>query len=156
MRQRDWTSIFLLGFVIAFGAFFLVWLRIEYLDLSSNPAMEEILYFMPHIIMIISGAILGILIRDNPDNQNLRLSFIRQPFLSVWIGALAFSIAFSLWTARPNHFMSNRSYISDAFSGLILSFLVSVVWIVIPFFIGCSVTKFIQYTINSMHNKKQR
>lgn len=156
MKNRELTSIFLWGLGIASVDLFFTWLRTNYLDLSLNPTMGEVLYFMPHISAIIFGGIVaGMTTQSNQYSRRLRLNPFQQPFSSVWIGALIFSIAFSLWTARSNHFMSNRSYLVDAFSGLILSLLISVFWIVIPFFIGYLVTTFIQYVINFMHHKKQ-
>ncbi len=150
-EQYPWASVFLWSSGISIGVSFLMWLRVDYADTLLSSKADEMIYFMPHILIIIFGAILGILNKNNKDN---RINLTQQPFLSVWMGVLIFSVTLSLWTARPNHFVSDRLYIDDVFSNMALSFLIALFWIVIPFFIGYSVTRFIQYVINYRYRKK--
>jgi hypothetical protein len=152
IKPRNRTSIFLWSFGIALGVFFLMLLRIKYLDPYLNDTTDQILFFAPHFFIIIIGAILGKLNSKDSLTSSLRLT--QQPFLSMWSGTLIFSVTFALWVARPNHFVQGRSYISDVFSNTILSFFIALFWIVVPFFIGYSLTKFIQYAINYMCHKK--
>lgn len=154
MEQRNLISIFLGGFGIAIIVLFFLWLRVNDINSSSEIRLSsEVIYFLPYIFVLTFGSIMGVL-TQNKYNHNFNLHFLQQPFLSLWVAVVIFITVSSLWLARPNHFVENRTYLADLFSNVVILLPLSVVQIIFPFFVGYSLTKIVQRVTNYAHPKK--
>jgi hypothetical protein len=138
----DWISIILWSFGIAFGVFFLMWLRIEHLDPYLNDTIDSVFFFIPHVLVIFWGITTGLSIRSN---QKPNITIIKRPFLTVLLTAITFDAIFSLWGARVDP-IENYSYIENFFKLFTsLSLIATILWILTPFIIGCVLAIIVRY-----------
>jgi hypothetical protein len=143
MEQRNLISIFIGGFGIAIIVLFFLWLRVNDINLfPESRSSSDVIYFLPYILVLAFGSIMGGFIK-NKYNHEFNLHFLQRPFLSLWVAVVIFIAVSSLWFARPDHFVENRTYLADVFSNVVILLPLSVVQIIFPFFIGYSLTKII-------------
>ena len=100
----------------------------------------EIIYFSPYLVVFLFGNILGWLTYKRHDDSGKSSDF-GWPFRSLLIAVILFDVIFSFWSARADHFIQGRTYLADAFSGMVVLVLVALFQIVIPFVFGYSVMR---------------
>lgn len=145
MEKRNWISIFLWGFGIALVIFFLMWLRIGYLDPYLNDTTDSVLFFVPHILITFWGITVGLSFRSNQQN---RATLIKWPFFTLLFAMIIFDIMFSFWGVYADHNLDinpNRSYLLSAITASVLFSWVAALIIITPFFIGYIPAKIVRY-----------